>query len=96
MPHLDGSLDVSLRRQGLFSLPDAAHVTIRCCSGSVWITLDGETADIVLEAGESFTTPQHRRALIYGLKPACLNLRAQRAARRAQVPGRLVLEQLLG
>nr|WP_283254252.1 DUF2917 domain-containing protein [Ramlibacter paludis] len=63
-----------LAARRLFDIPDAASVHIRCTSGSLWITLDHDARDIVLEAGESFSTPEHKRALLYALEPASFAL----------------------
>lgn len=66
------ALDLHLQPQAMFNLPDAAGARIVCRSGCLWITLDGDLRDFVLEPGESFTTTEHRRALIYALKPSCM------------------------
>ena len=66
--------EVSLSHQGLFDIADAAGVNVRCESGSVWITLDDDPQDYVLEAGQAFATEQHRHALVYALAPATLTL----------------------
>ncbi|MDB5875139.1 MAG: hypothetical protein JWQ07_4581 [Ramlibacter sp.] len=67
---------VSLAHKGLFDIADAAGVNLRCEEGSVWITLDNDPRDIVLEAGEVFTATEHRHALVYALAPATLTLQA--------------------
>lgn len=63
---------IELTHRGLHHVPDAAGQRMHCQSGTVWITLDHDTRDVVLEAGESFSTPEHRRALVYALAPARL------------------------
>ena len=68
---------VSLQHQGLFDIADAAGVSLRCETGSVWITLDDDPRDYVLEAGQVFATEQHRHALVYALAPATLAVRPQ-------------------
>jgi len=65
---------IELAHRDLHSVPDAAGVQIRCQAGSLWITLDHDTRDIVLDPGQSFSTPEHRRALIFALGPACVSL----------------------
>jgi hypothetical protein len=59
-------------------------VQILCRSGSLWVTLDGDPRDIVLDAGDHFTATEHRRALIYALGPATLSLSMASAARPAR------------
>lgn len=66
--------DLQLAHHAIYSLPDAADIQIGCIEGTVWLTLDGDTRDIVLEAGEAFTTQEHRRALIYALQPSRISL----------------------
>ena len=66
--------DLRLTHQAIYSLPDAAGVQIACREGTVWLTLDGDPRDIVLEAGEAFTTPEHRRALVYAMQSSRISL----------------------
>jgi hypothetical protein len=40
----------------------------------VWVTLDGDPRDYVLEPGESFTTQEHSRALVYALERSRVSL----------------------
>lgn len=61
------TLDLQLSRRSIFHVADAAGVQILCRAGSIWITLDNDPRDIVLQAGESFTGDDHRRAIIYAL-----------------------------
>ena len=71
-----------LKHRAMFSLPDPAGVEIGCHDGVLWITLDNDPRDIVLQAGESFTPDTHERALIYAIKPSIMALAAPRAASR--------------
>lgn len=79
MNQTQAPMQLDLQYRALFSLTDAAGVRIDCDAGSVWLTLDNDPRDIVLEAGESFATPQHRRALIYAMEPSRLRLRCAAA-----------------
>lgn len=63
---------IELTHRGLHHVPDAAGQRMHCKSGTVWITLDHDTRDVILEAGESFSTPEHKRALVFALSPARL------------------------
>lgn len=78
-PH-PSQFDLSLAHQGMFSVADAAGLQMTCREGSLWITLDHDTRDIVLSAGESFLTTQHRRAIIYAIGPSSLSLEMAPAA----------------
>lgn len=75
-PQCPHQYQVSLGHQGLFDIADAAGVTVRCDEGSVWLTLDNDPRDFVLEAGEVFTTAEHRHALVYALGTATITLQA--------------------
>ena len=44
------AFSLNLRRQAIFSVPDAADVRIACVEGSVWITLDNDPRDVLLDA----------------------------------------------
>jgi hypothetical protein len=65
---------ILLAPRELHSIPDAANVRIACRAGAVWITLDNDAKDYVLEAGESFTPAVHARALVYALGTARVDL----------------------
>lgn len=67
--------EIGLEARSLFEIPDAADVRIECRRGSLWLTLDNDPRDIVLEPGDSFVTGEHRRALLYALRPACIAVR---------------------
>ncbi len=93
--------DLDLERRAMFNLPDAAGVNITCRDGTVWITLDNDSRDYVLEAGDSFCNTEHRRALIYAMRPSRIAVTAANIERpisnqptRPQHRG-LVLEQVL-
>ena len=77
---------VVLEHQGLFDIADAAGVSLRCDSGNLWITLDNDPRDIVLNAGEVFSTDEHRRAIVYALGASALTFEAkpQATARRSR------------
>lgn len=66
--------DLTLAHKAMFSVSNASGVQIVCRSGSLWITLDDDPRDVVLDAGESFLTSEHRRALIYAIEESSLSL----------------------
>lgn len=74
MNTIPNQFDLSLAHQAMFEVTDAAGVQISCRQGSLWLTLDGDTRDIVIDAGESFVATEHRRALIYALAPSDLSV----------------------
>lgn len=78
---------LTLAHQAMFSVSDAAGVQILCHEGSLWITLDDDPRDIVIDAGDSFLTTEHRRALIYALQPSSLSLVVAPAVAAARPAG---------
>lgn len=75
--HLD------LPARAIFTLPDAAGIGIACRRGSVWVTVDHDLRDIVLEPGERFDGTTHRRALVWAFESSCITVSgAQPAAVR--------------
>lgn len=66
------AFNLHLERQAMFILPDAALARLVCTGGALWVTLDGQTEDVVLNRCEEFTTPLHTRAVVYALKPSGL------------------------
>ncbi len=49
-------------------------VTIECLEGSVWITLDGDSRDVVLDAGQVFVVDRNQRTLLQALDAARVRL----------------------
>lgn len=72
--NINSNVSMTLRHQAMFSVPDASKVRIGVAEGSVWITLDNDTKDYVLDACGVFTTTQPRRALVYALQPSCITV----------------------
>lgn len=64
---------ISLPARRLVEIAQPAR--IECREGSVWITLDHDPRDIVLERGETFEHDGLRRALVYAFEPSTLELR---------------------
>ncbi len=86
------AFNLNLAKQATFSVPDAANVRIACVEGTVWITLDNDPRDIVLEACGVFTTPEHRRAIIYAMKPSQITVAAGVSAPQSKRAPSLRLE----
>src|SRR4051812_32803014 len=53
-----------LGRWGSLALRDAAGRTVTCVSGKLWLTMEGDTRDVVLEPGESFEVDRHGLTLL--------------------------------
>ena len=63
-----------IAKAGIFEVKQALGVTIECLEGSVWVTLDGDLRDLVLDAGQSCKIDCERRALIQALDTARVRL----------------------
>ena len=70
------NFSLNLRKQAMLTVPDASKVRIGVTNGSVWITLDHDSQDYVLEACGVFTTSQPRRAIVYALQPSSITVAA--------------------
>ena len=79
-----GSFNLNLNHRTIFSVPDAAAVRFLCTEGAVWITLDGDPRDVVLQRCQDFTSTEHRRAVVYALQPSRVTV----AAADAPAPGK--------
>lgn len=59
---------VSTLEKGAFlAVPSGAAPTVTCLRGALWITHDNEPADIVISAGESYTSAHDGRMLVFAL-----------------------------
>ncbi|GAB3667673.1 DUF2917 domain-containing protein [Ramlibacter alkalitolerans] len=65
---------VTLPARQLFEITDAAGVRILCTAGSLWLTLDHDPRDVVLQAGDSFEAAASRRLLLYAFEPSTFAL----------------------
>ena len=75
-PDVRQGVSMNVRRREMFSITDASNVDIACVEGSIWITLDNDLRDILLDSGGVFTTLDHRRAVVYALTPSRVYLSA--------------------
>ena len=70
----DDTTLILLAPRQLHDIEDAAGMRITCRSGAVWITVDNDPQDYVLEAGETFATSRHARVLVYALGTARIDV----------------------
>ena len=63
---------IELPRHAIFTVADIAGVGIECQSGCVWLTLDDDPRDLVLEPGERFVGDIHRRVLVSAIEAASI------------------------
>lgn len=71
----------ALPRHCLVELLRGRAYDVGSAAGTLWLTLDHDTRDIVLEPGESFRVDGRQRVLVHALSDAVLSL-AQPCARR--------------
>jgi Protein of unknown function (DUF2917) len=65
------TIDLSLEEDETWSgSVGASRVEVRCLSGSVWVTLEGDAQDHVLSAGESFVPSHPGRLAMMAFRPA--------------------------
>lgn len=63
----------ALAKGSTYMLQQPRGLRVECLGGCVWITLDSDTRDTVLEAGESYCADHQSRALVHAL--AASNIR---------------------
>ena len=68
------STTLTLAARQLHAIADPSELRIVCREGALWITLDNDERDWVVEAGESFEAPLQARALLYALGPTRVDL----------------------
>ena len=78
---------IALAADQFVKLEDAVGVRLVSRCGSVWITQDGDSRDIVLEAGEAFVLDRVGPSIVQALGPAVLAIAEPVRPRR---PGGLV------
>jgi hypothetical protein len=84
-----------LRAREVLDIRNGQGFAVRCLAGSLWITQDGDTDDVVLKAGECFVLDRRGLALVSApVDSATLVVeKASRAApcaaQRFAAPGRL-------
>ena len=57
----------TMEKGGIFVIPDAADLQIKCETGALWVTLDGDLHDYILNPNERFCVARHQRAVVYAL-----------------------------
>lgn len=65
---------IELPRHAIFTVADVAGVDIECQSGCVWLTLDDDPRDLVLEQGERFVGDIHRRVLVSAFEASAIGV----------------------
>lgn len=63
-----------IARNKILDIKKALGVTIECLEGSVWVTLDGDRRDVILDAGQAFNVDRKQRTLIQAMDTARVRL----------------------
>lgn len=88
MATLTHRTEMQLAGQEIVTLNDIGGTRLHCLEGSVWITLDCDLRDIVLNPGESFVVDRGGVTLLHALVPARVSVEHTRnAAARAWLRG---------
>ena len=77
---------LSLAKSRIETLPLGRAQLVECVSGTLWVTVDAQPEDIVLEAGERFVAPAGERTLVYALSDAQLRVGPLKSAEKAAEP----------
>jgi len=73
-----------LERNKVVKLRGAIGHTVVCRSGSVWVTRDGDTRDVILRAGGTFTFDRDGPALLQAFEASAISsVQAEGQIRRA-------------
>ena len=65
---------VRLARDGMLGIDDGRGLRLRVAAGTVWLTQQDDSRDVVLRAGESFVIDHPGRTVVQALNPAELRL----------------------
>jgi hypothetical protein len=87
---------VWLGKGAFHTIADVAGLQVNCGEGSLWLTLDNDPRDIILEPGDSFFTTEHRRGLVYAFAPSRFTLREAAEVRQAEEAPRWRNRAVLG
>ena len=82
---------LDLQQDQLARITQACRARIACLAGSAWITIDGDSRDLVLERGESFVVDSNANvivAAIHGPASVVVNAPVGRGATPCERPAR--------
>lgn len=78
--HAESRTPCCLPHHGLIKFSDATGLQIECLRGSLWITLDCDSRDFVIEPGQSFVTDKHQLVIVHALEASELRVLPRRSA----------------
>jgi hypothetical protein len=77
------AMTVGIGSRALCVVRPDADVCLACVGGTLWVTLDHDLRDIILEPGQHWTIPARKRCLIYALQASHACLTAANACTQA-------------
>ena len=86
MTRLDHTGRFAMLSRTLLELPSDRPLDVACAAGTLWLTLDNDPRDLVLERGERARIEANRRVLAYAFDDSVLELREVPAAGGAAAP----------
>jgi hypothetical protein len=63
-----------LHKNATLDVRNPMGVTVECIYGSLWLTHDGDCKDIILEAGQRYSSATRARLLVHALDTAQVRL----------------------
>lgn len=78
--------DVTMARGAISRMDHATDTRLRCLVGSVWITVDGDPKDVILEAGQSWVVPGPDRVIAQAMQPSTLRFESGPDCARLPIP----------
>ncbi|MDB5809827.1 MAG: hypothetical protein JWN94_1949 [Betaproteobacteria bacterium] len=69
-----------LSRHGGLALDAASGRTVTCVSGNIWLTMEGDTRDVVIEPGASFVIDRGGLTLLAAQTPSVVLISAAKRA----------------
>ncbi len=83
---------VTLARDGLLGVRDGAGTRIVCCSGSLWVTQEGDVRDAIMGPKDAFTIRKSGLTIITALQSSSLTLIGPGAHRSSEARRELGLQ----
>ncbi len=70
-------IQTAMEKGDIFVIPDAANLQIQCETGALWLTLDGDLHDYILNPNERFCVARHQKAVVYALSSAQMQTKSR-------------------